>query len=38
MLRAVTFAGFHVLNHGMFDLAQGYSDRGMADELESGFP
>jgi isocitrate lyase len=26
----VTLAGFHVLNHGMFDLAQGYHDRGMA--------
>ena len=26
----VTLAGFHVLNHGMFDLAQGYRDRGMA--------
>jgi isocitrate lyase len=26
----VTLAGFHVLNHSMFDLAQGYRDRGMA--------
>jgi isocitrate lyase len=26
----VTLAGFHALNHGMFDLAQGYRDRGMA--------
>jgi isocitrate lyase len=26
----VTLAGFHSLNHGMFELAQGYRDRGMA--------
>lgn len=26
----VTLAGFHALNHGMFDLASGYRDRGMA--------
>ncbi|MFA7306675.1 MAG: isocitrate lyase [Hyphomicrobium sp.] len=26
----VTLAGFHQLNHGMFQLAQGYRDRGMA--------
>jgi isocitrate lyase len=26
----VTLAGFHSLNHGMFRLAQGYRDRGMA--------
>ncbi|WP_158914913.1 isocitrate lyase [Caulobacter sp. S45] len=26
----VTLAGFHSLNHGMFQLAQGYRDRGMA--------
>ena len=26
----VTLAGFHSLNHGMFDLARGYRDRGMA--------
>ncbi len=26
----VTLAGFHQLNHGMFELARGYSDRGMA--------
>jgi len=26
----VTLAGFHQLNHGMFELAQGYRDRGMA--------
>ena len=25
----VTLAGFHVLNHGMFELACGYRDRGM---------
>ena len=26
----VTLAGFHQLNHGMFELARGYADRGMA--------
>jgi isocitrate lyase len=26
----VTLAGFHALNHGMFALARGYRDRGMA--------
>ena len=26
----VTLAGFHSLNHGMFELAMGYKDRGMA--------
>ncbi|HTK33855.1 MAG TPA: isocitrate lyase [Caulobacteraceae bacterium] len=26
----VTLAGFHALNHGMFELANGYRDRGMA--------
>jgi len=26
----VTLAGFHALNYSMFDLAQGYRDRGMA--------
>ena len=26
----VTLAGFHALNHGMFDLARGYKARGMA--------
>ena len=26
----VTLAGFHVLNHGMFELARGYRERGMA--------
>ena len=26
----VTLAGFHSLNHGMFELASGYLDRGMA--------
>ena len=26
----VTLAGFHELNHGMFQLARGYRDRGMA--------
>ena len=26
----VTLAGFHSLNHGMFELARGYKDYGMA--------
>ena len=26
----VTLAGFHALNHSMFELATGYRDRGMA--------
>jgi isocitrate lyase len=26
----VTLAGFHALNHGMFELAQGYREHGMA--------
>jgi hypothetical protein len=26
----VTLAGFHTLNHAMFELARGYKDRGMA--------
>ena len=26
----VTLAGFHSLNHGMFELANAYRDRGMA--------
>jgi len=26
----VTLAGFHSLNHGMFELAQGYRERGMS--------
>ncbi len=26
----VTLAGFHSLNHGMFELARGYSERGMS--------
>ena len=26
----VTLAGFHALNHSMFELASGYRDRGMA--------
>ena len=26
----VTLAGFHSLNHGMFELARDYRDRGMA--------
>src|SRR6202142_3889156 len=34
----VTLAGFHSLNHGMFELARGYKDRGMAaySELQEG--
>ena len=26
----ITLAGFHSLNHGMFELARGYRDRGMS--------
>jgi len=26
----VTLAGFHALNYGMFELARGYRERGMA--------
>ena len=26
----VTLAGFHSLNHGMFELSHGYAKRGMA--------
>ena len=26
----VTLAGFHSLNHGMFELARGYAERGMS--------
>ena len=26
----VTLAGFHNLNHGMFELARGYAERGMS--------
>ena len=26
----VTLAGFHALNHGMFELAHAYADRGMS--------
>ena len=26
----VTLAGFHALNHSMFELARGYKERGMA--------
>jgi isocitrate lyase len=26
----VTLAGFHALNHGMFELARAYKDEGMA--------
>ena len=34
----VTLAGFHALNHSMFELARGYRDRGMAaySELQQG--
>jgi isocitrate lyase len=30
MFQFVTLAGFHALNHSMFQLARGYKDRGMA--------
>lgn len=30
----VTLAGFHALNHSMFELARGYRDRGMAAYVE----
>ncbi len=30
----ITLAGFHSLNHGMFDLAQGYADHGMTAYVE----
>jgi isocitrate lyase len=30
----VTLAGFHALNHSMFELANGYRDRGMAAYVE----
>jgi isocitrate lyase len=30
----VTLAGFHQLNHGMYELANGYRDRGMAAYVE----
>jgi isocitrate lyase len=30
----VTLAGFHQLNHGMFELARGYRDQGMAAYVE----
>ncbi|HUR28331.1 MAG TPA: isocitrate lyase, partial [Planctomycetota bacterium] len=30
----VTLAGFHALNHSMFELAKGYRDRGMAAYVE----
>ncbi|MFK9092045.1 isocitrate lyase [Bacillus salipaludis] len=34
----VTLAGFHALNHSMFELARGYKERGMAaySELQQG--
>jgi isocitrate lyase len=34
----VTLAGFHSLNHGMFELARGYKDRGMAAYSSSSRP
>ena len=36
----VTLAGFHSLNHGMFELSQAYSKRGMAaySELQQARP
>jgi isocitrate lyase len=30
----ITLAGFHALNHGMFDLAHGYARRGMSAFVE----
>jgi isocitrate lyase len=30
----ITLAGFHSLNHGMFELAQGYAQRGMSAYVE----
>ncbi len=30
----ITLAGFHALNYGMFDLADGYRDRGMSAYVE----
>ncbi|OEV31305.1 Isocitrate lyase [Streptomyces nanshensis] len=30
----ITLAGFHSLNHGMFDLARGYADEGMTAYVE----
>ena len=30
----ITLAGFHSLNHAMFDLASGYADRGMSAYVE----
>ena len=30
----ITLAGFHSLNYGMFDLADGYRDRGMSAFVE----
>ena len=30
----VTLAGFHALNHSMFDLAHGYAERGMSAYVE----
>ena len=30
----ITLAGFHSLNHGMFDLARGYRERGMSAYVE----
>ena len=30
----ITLAGFHALNHSMFELASGYRDRGMSAYVE----
>ena len=30
----ITLAGFHALNHSMFDLARGYAERGMSAYVE----
>lgn len=32
--RFITLAGFHSLNHGMFDLARNYGSRGMSAFVE----
>lgn len=34
MHRFITLAGFHSLNHGMFDLARNYGSRGMSAFVE----
>ena len=34
MFQFITLAGFHALNHSMFDLARGYAERGMSAYVE----